>query len=903
MFTSALKSFSSNISANYQITPHPTIYSGPWKVHDAKKKSTGTAASVFIFDRKILEPRSGGFGSRAGSSTKKLQEDVIERLKREASSLARLRHPSILQVLEPVEETRSGGLMFATEPLTASLSGLLSEKSGQESAQSGGARSSRYAVEEADGSRRRRDVEIDELEIQKGLLQVAKGLEFLHESAGLVHGNLNPDAIYINAKSDWKISGLGFAGPPDSSETKSTLPPLAVSEVLYQDPRLPSSVQLNMDYTSPDFAMDSNVSSSADLFSLGLIIIALYNSPHVSPIQAHANASTYKKLLSSSSTTPSQSNNFLCSNPIPRDVLSHVLPRLITRRPAQRMNVREFQESQYFDNVLVSTIRFLESLPAKNSNEKSQFLRGLQRVLPEFPVSVLERKLLGALLDEMKDRELLPLILQNVFGILQRIPNGRRTFPEKVIPRLKEVFGTMTSAPSKAAPAERDSKKEAGLMVVLENMKLVAENCSGMEFKDDILPLIRLGLDSPTHSLVDAAIKTLPAFLPVLDFSTVKNEVFPPIATTFSRTSSLAIKVRSLEAFCVLCGGSAGEATIENDLSGTVQTPKTTKSSILDKYTIQEKLVPSLKAIKTKEPSVMMAALKVFREVGKIVDTDFLALELLPVLWSFSLGPLLNLQQFNEFMTLIKSLSTKIEKEQTRKLQELSSGGDSGGFQNGTNGFSKSATDLTTSDTDNARTNFERLVLGKSAAPAAGNDMDMWGNMESEPAASKRPSISPAFSWSTNNGTAPKSASSSVQQNFRSITPDQKLSSFPSLQPARQPSPAAVAPSFTTMQPLQPTSTWGSQPQGGFQTSPSLSSLSNMATATTGSLAPRVTSQQTPNYSSFSIPPPPGGMASNTTMRSPLNMNITPMSFSNQPYVQPQPSSQKQGLDKYESLL
>lgn len=492
MFTSALKSFNSNISANYQIATHPTVYSGPWKIHDAKKKSTGTAASVFIFDRRTLEPRSGGFGSRSGSSAKKLQEDVIERLKREASNLARLRHPSILQVLEPVEETRSGGLMFATEPLTASLSGLLLEKGEQENAHGAGTRSGRYMMEEADGSRRRRDLEIDELEIQKGLLQVAKGLEFLHESAGLVHGNLNPDAIYINAKSDWKISGLGFAGPPDSSETKSSLPPLAVSEVLYQDPRLPSSVQLNMDFTSPDLALDSNVSPAADLFSLGLIIIALYNSPHVSPIQAHANLSTYKKLLSSSSTTPSQSNNFLCSSPIPRNVLSQVLPRLITRRAAQRMNAREFQQSPYFDNVLVSTIQFLESLPTKNASEKSQFLRGLQRVLPDFPASVLERKVLGVLLDEMKDRDLLPLILHNVFGILQRVPNGRRAFPEKIIPRLKEVFGTV---PGKAASQERDSKKDAGLMVVLENMKLVADNCSGLEFKDgELIPV--LGMDA-----------------------------------------------------------------------------------------------------------------------------------------------------------------------------------------------------------------------------------------------------------------------------------------------------------------------------------------------------------------------------------------------------------------------
>jgi SCY1-like protein 2 len=40
-----------------------------------------------------------------------------------------------------------------------------------------------------------------------------------------------------------------------------------------------------------------------------------------------------------------------------------------------------------------------------------------------------------------------------------------------------------------------------------------------------------------------------------------------------------------------------------------------------------------------------MAALSVFREVGKIADIDFTAIEVLPILWSFSLGPLLNLQQ------------------------------------------------------------------------------------------------------------------------------------------------------------------------------------------------------------------------------------------------------------------
>jgi SCY1-like protein 2 len=106
----------------------------------------------------------------------------------------------VLELAEPVEETRGGGLMFATEPVTASLAGLLQEKDEQEKAGGVNGRRSRYVIEEADGQKRRRELEIDELEIQKGLLQIAKGLEFLHESAGLVHANLTPEAIFINAK-------------------------------------------------------------------------------------------------------------------------------------------------------------------------------------------------------------------------------------------------------------------------------------------------------------------------------------------------------------------------------------------------------------------------------------------------------------------------------------------------------------------------------------------------------------------------------------------------------------------------------------------------------------------------------------------------------------------------------
>jgi SCY1-like protein 2 len=212
----------------------------------------------------------------------------------------------------------------------------------------------------------------------------------------------------------------------------------------------------------------------------------------------------------------------------------------------------------------------------------------------------------------MKDRELIALILQNVFKMVKMMPAGRRAFSEKVVPKLREVFlPTSSSTNKKDATPERDSTKEAGLMVLLENIAVIAEHTNGKEFKDDIWPIIQLSMESPTHSLVDASLGTLSVILSTLDFSSVKNDVFPVIAAVFSKTSSLGIKIRGLEALQVLCGGTPGgaDAAAGDGLDGfdpQEQNKKKQHSVILDKYTIQEKVVPLMKAIKTKEPAVMV---------------------------------------------------------------------------------------------------------------------------------------------------------------------------------------------------------------------------------------------------------------------------------------------------------
>jgi SCY1-like protein 2 len=370
----------------------------------------------------------------------------------------------------------------------------------------------------------------------------------------------------------------------------------------------------------------------------------------------------------------------------------------------------------------------------------------------------------------------------------------------------------------------------------------------------------------------------------------------------------------------VLCGGTAGATQAPaqvDDLSGAVAEVKASKATsltALDKFTVQEKVVPLLKGIKTKEPAVMMAAQNVFQQVGKIADTDFMAMEVLPILWSFSLGPLLNLTQFKAFMDLIKKLSSKIEQEQTKKLQELSSANRSS--EVGGNDFSKTTSNGFGGSTMGAEDDFERLVLGNRTNEASADAMS-FGQTARKPT---QPAPAPTFSWSTANTTSKPTSMSNegtpassilqpmrpMQPISRSITPDVSMSSFPSLQPTSNAlssnawSTPALAPS--SAQPLQPQTKAPTNTSNSFFLPPPPSNpwrgqppIASSALASPPPLpATAQSAWQQPQYGAFSNNP---SNAFGATM-APLAPS------SNLPQQQQQQQQQaKQGLDKYQSLL
>lgn len=450
-------------------------------------------------------------------------------------------------------------------------------------------------------------------------------------------------------------------------------------------------------------------------------------------------------------------------------------------------------------------------------------------------------------------------------------------------------------------------------MVILENMQTIADNTSGKEFHDDVLPILGVGLSSSTHAVVGASLSTLSSVTPKLDYTTIKNELFPVVAGVFSSTNSLAIKIQGLEAFFTLCGGVDNANTgLGDGLDGTISKQDDTRkasSAVLDKFTIQEKIVPLLKGIKTKEPAVMMAALKVFRQVGKVSDVEYLATNVLPVLWSFALGPLLDLNQFQSFMSLIKSISGHIEREHSRKLQELNT--------SNVNGTSRTIRNVAATQSDTALSSngeeldFESLVSGRKdnstpdiindwsgAIPSQRQQTGVTSNSKhSLPTMTSRP-----LAFQQTNSLSALRPQDSTR---RTVTPDQSLSSFASLAPNNafnqplQPSRPGAAPrtSSATMQPLSPR----------IPTSPAASTI-DWSTALKPSNAPASSTGNLSSPSAFGILPPPSAPRTNSS-NGMSGFNISSQAM--RPQTKPQQTSQAtfqapqtgNGLDKYESLL
>ncbi|XP_043826594.1 N-terminal kinase-like protein isoform X3 [Dromiciops gliroides] len=209
----------------YELSPEPPEGGGApgqglWALHRGKKKATGNAVSVFVFE------------------TKPGDEEQTLVAKAAFKRLKTLRHPNILAYIDGLETDKC--LHVVTEPVTP-LGTYLKLK-----AETGG---------------------LSELEISWGLHQIVKALSFLVNDCSLIHNNVCTASVFVDRAGEWKLGGLDYMY---SAQGDNGDPPRkGIPDLERYDP--------------PEMTDNSSKSVgekwSADMWRLGCLIWEVFNGP------------------------------------------------------------------------------------------------------------------------------------------------------------------------------------------------------------------------------------------------------------------------------------------------------------------------------------------------------------------------------------------------------------------------------------------------------------------------------------------------------------------------------------------------------------------------------------------------------------------------------------------------
>jgi len=360
------------VTRDFEVTAH-IASGGPgllWKIYSAVKKSTKQAASVFVLERALLDRFEKGD-----------RELIWEMMKKGVGQLTRLRHPRILTVQHPLEESRDC-LAFATEPVFASLANVLGNQDQLPS-----------PVPEQLRSHKMFDIEI-----KYGLLQVSEGLAFLHDSAKMLHRNISPEAIVINEAGAWKICGFEYCLA--NSAAPGQEPSWSFPEY---DHGQPPETYPQLDYTAPEYALSGSISPAADMFSFGMVAYSVFtrsalfdadimNIPLRKPLfQNNRTWGVFKRNASEFRNLPASR-----LQEVPADLRDY-LKLLLSLTPDLRPTPEQVQQLPFFDDFGVKTLTNLDSQFQWDNLQKSQFYKGLPTVLPRLPPRVALHRVLPCL--------------------------------------------------------------------------------------------------------------------------------------------------------------------------------------------------------------------------------------------------------------------------------------------------------------------------------------------------------------------------------------------------------------------------------------------------------------------------------------------------------------------------
>ncbi|KAJ1356798.1 SCY1-like protein 2, partial [Parelaphostrongylus tenuis] len=358
-------------------------------------------------------------------------------------------------------------LAFATEPVFACLANCLCRPE-HVSASSSSAASTHL-----------NNVKFSEVEIKHGLFQLGEALSFLHIDAGILHRNVTPESVIVNDRGAWKLAGFKF-----SIQGRSVSPGKFAYETFNWDIHLPAISQPNLDYLAPEYVVGGGCDSHSDIYSLGVLSYAVFNECRP-PFEHKNDLDRFKKNME-------KLNNFQGRIELIPPVLLNDLK--MSEICEIRPDAIQFTKIAHFNDPLVKTLNFFESLVQMENSRKIQFFKSLPGVLVRFEKRVLLQKVLPHLSCEFSTPDLIPFISPSVFLIIEQVT--KEQFSSDILPKIIPLFSM-------------DKPYQIALLL-LQRMELLLEKALEEHVKSYILPPICNALSSETMRIQELCISVVP---------------------------------------------------------------------------------------------------------------------------------------------------------------------------------------------------------------------------------------------------------------------------------------------------------------------------------------------------------------------------------------------------------
>lgn len=638
--------FKTGIRGIYNVSDNASFQTDMWSVYPAKHKQTGKVVSVFIFDKTKFESSIHRMCSLSPNTKnpKLIINECYELVRYEVSQLTKLKHPQILTIIEVLEETKLK-FLFVSESVVANLATLDLNKE-------------------------------DELSIQKGLLEISKGLQFLHNFCSIIHLNIQPLSIYVNAQGDWKLAGFKFL------QNLNELSPLERENFyIMNNSSLVPFANLNLNYTSPELIVDSSsqkLSTANDLWSLGMLIFFLYNKgDHLINCFDPNSPSDFKGEFRSFEQKfynhrPSELRYLLKDVP---ESLWIILTQLLARYPNDRINIDQFIDSDYFNGSLIKMMWFIDEFSTKSMDDRLIFLDGLltkDDLLLKLPGTFKHAKLLPLLI-EVISNELKLLsskkltmdtdqLISNSLLVILKIGQdlSSLSFQDRIY---ESLLNTTKSRKADASPLVALSKTSVKVRLALvSNFELLTKKLQAKqvteivkEIANSCLTFASSDVDLPNDQiqLQDLFLGNLFYVADLFDFPYLKNTLFPLLCQVFKTTTVLSTKLQTLATFQMLIDKKA-----------------------IDRVIVTEQLLPVIENLKSRNKRIVANVLQFF---VKLVQSEHISLDL-EVSTDKVLVQCLRLafgcndcskQEFKGFMASIVAMQNNLE---DRKLGTLSEG-------------------------------------------------------------------------------------------------------------------------------------------------------------------------------------------------------------------------------------